>query len=629
MRAIAAAILGPLAYPECRRSAGRGWIILVRGLSGGAAAVIALCLLWWWWFNQDLEPGRLYLPYAALRVGLVALEITAVAIALVMSPAVLAGSLAGDKERGSLGLLLTTRVNALEIVLGRLAGKLCQVGQILLAGVPFLILIAALAAIRAPSLAAMLALPAAVAFGIGGISLAASAASRRGRDALLAVYLLVLLFLLSPLLGTVLPAPVDAGIEWLSPFAPIFPLAWDEDPAPALRTMLGWVAMGLAGIAVSAWRLRPACLRPLAGESIGRRRGRRRWFVPPVDERRPMLWKELFIERVGSIGRVGRWIGLLIVVPLVLVGAAQAGFIGYYSWVRPDPAEASDWTVEMGLWIGQTGWWVSALIQLGIGLRAAVAISSERERGTWDALLTSPLEGREIVVGKVWGSLHSLRWLFGAALWAWTLALFFGAMTGGGYAYLLAETLICGAFMAAVGVRASLAFSTATRSMAVAVGIWLGALGVIAALSATTVMVAWMVILVAWWTTTGDTTFAGPRPVPDLVPGRLRGRPARAVCPAGDARRDRVPAAVRPDRRADGRRRPGGGRRPCLPRPADGAGADRPGGGRTGRGGGRDPGRWPRRPPPRRRPRPTRGGGLQALVEVTAPRSAYGNPATR
>ena len=365
----------------------------------------------------------------------------------------------------------------------------------------------------------------------------------------------MLLFLLSPLLGNVLPAPVYAGIEWLSPFAPIFPLAWDEDPAPALRTMLGWVAMGLAGIAVSAWRLRPACLRPLAGESVGRRRGRRGWFIPPVDERRPMLWKELFIERVGSIGRVGRWIGLLIVVPARALGAAQAGFIGYYSWVRPDPAEAGDWTVEMGLWIGQTGWWVSALIQLGIGLRAAVAISSERERGTWDALLTSPLEGREIVVGKVWGSLHSLRWLFGAALWAWTLALFFGAMTGGGYAYLLAETLICGAFMAAVGVRASLAFSTATRSMAVAVGIWLGALGVIAALSAT----------IRDGRLDGDPgrlvdghrryQLRRPRPVPDLVPGRLPGRPARAVCPAGDARRDRVPAAVRPDRRADGRQR--------------------------------------------------------------------------
>jgi len=67
----------------------------------------------------------------------------------------------------------------------------------------------------------------------------------------------------------------------------------------------------------------------------------------------------------------------------------------------------------------------------------------------------------------------------GAALWAWTLALICGAVTGGGYAYLLAETLICGAFMSAVGVRASLAFSTATRSMAVAVGVWLVALGVI------------------------------------------------------------------------------------------------------------------------------------------------------
>ncbi|MEJ7639819.1 MAG: hypothetical protein WKF75_18070 [Singulisphaera sp.] len=273
MREIAAAILGPLAYPECRRSAGRGWIILVRSLSGGAAAVIALCLLWWWWFNQDLEPGRLYLPYAPLRVGLVALEITAVAIALVMSPAVLAGSLADDKERGSLGLLLTTRVNALEIVIGRLAGKLCQVGQILLAGVPFLVLTAALAAIRAPSLAAMLALPAVVAFGIGGISWPPRR-PRVARDALLAVYLGAPDHA-QPAAGHRLARARLCGDRMAGPFSPIFPLAWDEDPAPALRTMLGWVAMGLAGIAVSAWRLAgvPA---PLSGESIGRRRGRRR-----------------------------------------------------------------------------------------------------------------------------------------------------------------------------------------------------------------------------------------------------------------------------------------------------------------------------------------------------------------
>ena len=37
-----------------------------------------------------------------------------------------------------------------------------------------------------------------------------------------------------------------------------------------------------------------------------------------------------------------------------------------------------------------------ALIQWAVGLRAAVSISSERERGTWDALMTSPLDARAI-----------------------------------------------------------------------------------------------------------------------------------------------------------------------------------------------------------------------------------------
>ena len=192
-------------------------------------------------------------------------------------------------------------------------------------------------------------------------------------------------------------------------------------------------------------------------------------------------------------------------------------------------------------------------------------------------------------------------------------------MTGGGYAYLLAETLICGAFMAAVGVRASLAFSTATRSMAVAVGIWLVALGVIAALSATTVMVAWMAILVAWWTATGDATFAGPGlawfPITfqagfqvvqlalyallatlvviecrlrfDRIAGRMAGGALEVAVDRAFHGLPTAPVMIDPtaaERAAS-----------AVAIPADGP-ADLP----------------------RRRPRPTRGGGLRALVEVTA-----------
>ena len=71
------------------------------------------------------------------------------------------------------------------------------------------------------------------------------------------------------------------------------------------------------------------------------------------------------------------------------------------------------------------------LIQWAVGLRAAVSISSERERGTWDALLTSPLDGREIVRGKLWGSLYALRGLILAAFLAWALAAAAGRCRSG------------------------------------------------------------------------------------------------------------------------------------------------------------------------------------------------------
>ena len=115
------------------------------------------------------------------------------------------------------------------------------------------------------------------------------------------------------------------------------------------------------------------------------------------------------------------------------------------------------------------------LIQWAVGLRAAVAISSERERGTWDALLTSPLEGPEIVRAKLWGSLHALRWLFVAAFVAWTIAALGGAMSWRDYAESVIGTVIVAAFMAAVGVRTSLSAATATRAMAITLGVWLGA----------------------------------------------------------------------------------------------------------------------------------------------------------
>jgi ABC-type transport system involved in multi-copper enzyme maturation permease subunit len=501
---LATLLLGPLAAPECSRASRGSWLIWVRILPASATGIVAMAILWWWWMSQRID--KYHQPFDELRTALAIIEGMLIVFALLLSPAILAGSLAGEKERGSIGLLLTTRVNSLDIVLGRLAGRLSQVAMIELAALPALLLITAMAGFGWLATLALLALPMSVAFGGGGIALAASAMSRRGRDALLLIYLLDILFLLSPLLGTF-------GWFWvglLSPFEPLQPLTWNENYWPAFMTSGIWIGLGLVGLALASWRLRPSCLAEgddtKARKSGGRRRGLRRGWVPRLDDR-PMLWKELYIERVGTLGRAGRWIGGFLVLCLILGSLRLAGYAAWGSLVDYDSSWA-DWAMlESAFWFGNSANFVGSrgsamvigfLIQWAIGLRAAVTISSERERGTWDALLMSPLEGTEIVRGKLWGSLYALKWLIVSAVLAWTITLALGGMFAGEYAEAMIELVVIGTFMAAVGVRTSLRSPTATRSMGMTMALWVGTYLGMLALGLVVCLIVTMLCVIGW-----------------------------------------------------------------------------------------------------------------------------------
>ncbi len=254
--------------------------------------------------------------------------------------------------------------------------------------------------------------------------------------------------------------------------------------------------MAGSATALASWRLRPVCLRLLGGEPRRNRGGRNLW-VPPLKDR-PMLWKELYIERAGTLGRVGSWLGLLLVLYLVLTSAIFGGLIFWFSYVEPDLSRASSFRVQFDVWNVYYDDIFCALIQIAVALRAAVAISAERERGTWDGLLTSPLSGEEIIRGKLWGCLYALRWLILAALYAWTTALFCGVMSPWSYSIQVVGTFLISACMAADGVRISLSTSSATRAMALTIGVWLFSLAVFAAISAMVVGMFFVFIVLAW-----------------------------------------------------------------------------------------------------------------------------------
>jgi ABC-type transport system involved in multi-copper enzyme maturation permease subunit len=505
---VVASLLGPLAGPECRRALGRSWVLAVRWFAALPPTIVVLIVLWIWWFYQQISTN--YTPVGATRVGLLTMEHMFVTCALVLAPALLAGTLAGEKMRGTLGLLLACLVSPLEIVVARLAGRLSVIAMFLLAGLPALVFCASIHELDLPILGLLMLLPLAVALGGGGLAIGISAVANRGRDALLAVYFLVLILLLAPLFASPLPTWVQDWLAPLNPYQGISPLVGEAEVLPALLSIGTWTLIGMACCAFGAWRLRPMFLRDTDGRPRRRRLFRR--TLPPVGDR-PMVWKELHVEQVKAFNRFVRWLSILVSAVYLGASLVLAGLVLYWRWVQYDPSNAEVWVAELRQWTASPAATVGVcwLIQWSMGLRAAVAIASERERNTWDALLISPLEGREIVLAKIYGSAYAWRGFVAAVFISWTLAIVCDAMTLGEYAILLADTLVVGIFMVVMGVWFSLCSPTATRAMTLTMVSWMGAAVAISVGAFISVVVLGLILFLLWmwWQSTIGPTAAG------------------------------------------------------------------------------------------------------------------------
>lgn len=463
-------LCGPLAEVECRRMLSSKWWLLVRWLAALPAVGIVLMTLWVWWLSVIFHPT--FNPAGLVQFATVSLEVLFLLVTLLWTPALLAGTLAGDKEAGTLGLLLVSRTTPYEIVMARLAGRFCRLAVVLAGGFPLLALLLGWNGLEFLHAMALLLLPLVTAWGAAGVSLFASAVSRRGRDALIAVYLTgIVLILLAIFVRDLLPPGVADWVQPVNPFAAPAALLYAGDSGPLWRCLVVWSVVGLVGTFGAALFVGPVYLRQLGSSG---RRGSGRGRVPPLGDN-PMLWKELYIDRVRQFGRVGQGLAMLLVGVMLAGSVIPALIIAWHTWREPIDSIATGALLVMEWSVGYTAVVVSWLVQWAIGLRAAVSISSERQQGTWDGLLTSPLEGREIVSGKLWGSLFAMRWLLASLILSWTLAVVCGAISPGWFAHVVADTILAGAFMAAVGIWISLSTTSTTEAMASAIGAWIAA----------------------------------------------------------------------------------------------------------------------------------------------------------
>ncbi|MCH8923135.1 MAG: hypothetical protein IIA67_08325, partial [Planctomycetes bacterium] len=110
---------------------------------------------------------------------------------------------------------------------------------------------------------------------------------------------------------------------------------------------------------------------------------------------------------------------------------------------------------------------------------------------------------REIVWGKIAGSLYALRGLIIAAAIAWTLPVALGAIEPADYAGLMIGALTTTAFAATIGVWCSLTSASAGTAMTKTLAIWLAAIVVLLATGAVVAGVFWQLYGAIWmlWVT--------------------------------------------------------------------------------------------------------------------------------
>ena len=336
---------------------------------------------------------------------------------LLVTPALAAGALTDEKVRGTLGYLLTTALRPLDIVLGKLASRAYQVVLLSLVGVPLVCFFGASGDLDASFPVVLILASAALVLGVVGLSLLASAWCKQTRDAMLLAYFVVLGGWYAS--GWAAATPAGGALAIFSPWRVMAEAAPLSRWARLGPFVLAWLAVAGACTAVAAWRLRPAYLRQLRATG---RRPRRWWRASYSDpEGNPVAWRESQVQGLAPLPwlrALPRWVGLtalgiFAVAALALliwdqlpadIDLVDALLAGGIPAVREAATTLSGHTFLVFTAVGN-GTTLLLILTLLVAVRASGCISDERERGTWDGVLLTPLTTREIVRGKFKGVL--------------------------------------------------------------------------------------------------------------------------------------------------------------------------------------------------------------------------------
>jgi ABC-type transport system involved in multi-copper enzyme maturation permease subunit len=401
-------LLGPIFTVELITSARRTRYFALRAVYAGLLlAVLAAVYLYHAW---EPEPGKVANCTATFFVMFTRIQLVAV---LALTPAVTAGTIAIERQRRTIEYLFASPLSNREIVLDKLAARLVHAICLVLAGVPVLALAMLLGGIAPEALAALLLLTVSSVLTVAIFSITVSVWSARPGEAVVRAYLALLTLLILPEVINGL----DGKLPWLDAindqilaanplhvFGNVVSQASSKGVSEARTLVLALVRNQLlaAGVMLVA---AIAAVRRVHLRQIGApKRKPRRWWpgARAAVGDNPMLWKERFTEP-GTL-RLG-WIGIVLV-SLVVLSVLAAAVQWYLNTTGPSAGYAGrGYSIFAALTATAIGCGATVLV----AVRAAGSITSERDRECWDSLLTTPLEGWEILRAKIFGSIWATR----------------------------------------------------------------------------------------------------------------------------------------------------------------------------------------------------------------------------
>lgn len=493
-------VFGPIPGRDLRQMARyRSTFVRRAGMALLLLGVIGVCNLTWDLSRRERTSLAGQARFSRMTFGIIIVIQTLATLGAI--PTLIGPAIAVERERKSLDALLTTRLSNAEIVLGTVFSGLVKAWSHLAIGAAIVALMSPLWGIDPRLVVTAYASLIATSYATAGISAVAAVEARTSRRAVSLAVGMWVAWLGGPMLVIfLLPRLWSWGAAWLVPIA--LPLL-DSSPIAVVLNMGGvvrrgglieimWRMIGLdlaGGTLRILWaiaRLRRACRSAYDTETLALIRR----LTHPVWRRRrracgeaPVLWYEMHKMRQKSeLSRlIGEVLGLALLVSYIVLifwvakpafhELVQRGYTAsgqrisspeFHPFVRwmilgvnssPPSGQAR---AELNTVVRQATGVFYFMFMLLSSCYAAESIITERERDTWSGLLATPLTGREILQGKVLGSLWRNRWYLGLMAGTWTVALVAGAVHPIGFAASLFGLAVTAWFFSVLGVYASL-----------------------------------------------------------------------------------------------------------------------------------------------------------------------------